>query len=72
MNKELPQSQDNLTLDKILPISPSDWSSETIKQYLYPEEYYTEKLQEEDILIGTIIIHKKLFLLLSYSTSIGK
>jgi hypothetical protein len=35
MNKDLPQSQDNLPLDKILPISPSDWTAETVKEYLF-------------------------------------
>jgi hypothetical protein len=54
MNKDLPQSQDNIPLDKILPISPSDWTAETVKGLLYPkeysslEEYYAEQLQEEE------------------------
>jgi hypothetical protein len=54
MNKDIPQSQDNLPLDKILSISPSDWTAETVKEFLYPkeysslEEYYAEKLQEEE------------------------
>jgi hypothetical protein len=54
MNKDLPQSQDNLPLDKILPISPSEWTAETVNEFLYHkeysslEEYYAEQLQEEE------------------------
>jgi hypothetical protein len=54
MTKDVPQSQDNLPLDKILPISPLDWTAETVKEYLYPkeyrsiEEYIAEKIQEEE------------------------
>jgi predicted O-methyltransferase YrrM len=32
----------------ILRSSPTDWTAVTVKQYLHPEDYYAEKLQEEE------------------------
>jgi hypothetical protein len=54
MNNDLQQYQDNLPLDKILPNSPSDWTAETVKDYLHfgkynsIEELIAEKVQEEE------------------------